>query len=335
MTNPTPPTCRLPPLRIEAVFKSLSETVDWSLAAYNIPQQWKQTSGQGIRVAVLDTGVDLGHPDLAGAIDEAVDFTQSRFGPADRQGHGTHVAGTIAARRNGQGVIGVAPECRLLITKVLDDSGAGDPQNVAAGIDWAADSGANILSLSLGSPDPSPQMAAAIGRAVAKGCFVICAAGNDGRPDSVNYPARRDNTLAIGAVDRNGRVSPFSSRGPQVDLSAPGQDIVSTYLGGGYAKLSGTSMATPFASGVVALLLSKHRDHTGETPVEHRQQLIEHLRRTATDAGPVGRDPDYGYGLINPDSVLEDLPNGPPPPTSPGLWVFIPNGQTRETIICQ
>ena len=93
-------------------------------------------------------------------------------------------------------------------------------------------------------------------------------------------------------------------------------------------------MATPFVSGVVALLLSKHRNHGGSTPVDNQQQLVDHLRRTATDAGPTGHDPDYGYGLINPDSVLKNLPNQPPPSTSPGLWIFIPNAQTQETI-CQ
>ncbi|MBI3463995.1 MAG: S8 family serine peptidase, partial [Planctomycetes bacterium] len=116
---------RLPPFTCEATFVALAEQIDWSLAAYKIPQHWVQTRGQGIKVAVLDTGVDLDHPDLAAAIDEARDFTDSPSGPRDRNGHGTHVAGTIAARRNEAGVVGVAPECHLLIGKVLGDDGSG------------------------------------------------------------------------------------------------------------------------------------------------------------------------------------------------------------------
>jgi len=360
--NPHPPTAnvsgepiyRLPPYRVESVIVSLAETIDWGLAAFGIPDQWRDTRGQGVRVAVLDTGIDAEHTDLAEAIDDARDFSGSRFGPADRQGHGTHVAGTIAARQNDRGVIGVAPQCRLLIGKVLGDDGSGSSQAVAAGIDWAADSGARVISMSLGSPQPSGAIHAAIGRALAKGCFVICAAGNDGRADSVNYPGRWPETVAVGAVDRHGRVARFSSRGEQVDICAPGQDILSTYLGGGYAKLSGTSMATPFVSGVVALLVAKHLQRGGQTPVETQQQLVEHLRRTARDAGPAGKDPSYGYGLINPESVLAGVANEPPssapsePPGPPnvgadftlgplrvnGVWgslVFVPKEDELET----
>jgi subtilisin family serine protease len=166
-------------------------------------------------------------------------------------------------------VIGVAPRCRLLVAKVLGDDGSGTSDAVAAGIDWAADAGADILSMSLGSPHPAEEIHAAIRRAVAKGKFVICAAGNDGRDRSVNYPARWEDTVAVGAVDRNGAVARFSSRGPEVDLCAPGQDILSTFFAGGYAKLSGTSMATPFVAGVVALMLAKHRASGGATPVNN------------------------------------------------------------------
>ncbi len=296
---------RLPPYRVESVTIALAETVDWGLSNYQIPQQWRDTRGQGVRVAVLDTGVEEQHPDLKDSIDEARDFTGSMFGPSDRAGHGTHVAGTIGARRNQTGVIGVAPECRLLIGKVLGDDGSGRDDQVAAGIDWACDSGADILSMSLGSPQPSAAIAAAIQRAVAKGKFVICAAGNSGRPNSVDYPAKLPETVAVGAVDRHGRVARFSSQGDEVDICAPGEDVLSTYLNGSYAKLSGTSMATPFVSGVVALMLAKHRLNGGQSPIHNNQQLIAHLQKSATDAGPTGKDPSYGYGLIDPALVLQ------------------------------
>lgn len=302
---------RLPPFRVAAAYTQLSETVDWGLALLHVPEQWRQTQGQGVRVALLDTGLEHTHPDLRGAVDELRDFTGSPSGALDRVGHGTHTAGIVGARRNDRGVVGVAPECRLLIGKVLGDDGSGADDAVAAGIDWAVQAGADVISMSLGSPTPSAAIAAAVARAVAAGKFLICAAGNDGRDRSVNYPARFDDTVAVGAVQRNGRIAEFSSRGPEVDVCAPGEEILSTYLGGGYARLSGTSMAAPFVSGVVALLLAKHKQAGGATPVETPRQLIEHLQRTATDAGPTGRDPSYGFGLIDPAKLLNDEVTAP------------------------
>jgi major intracellular serine protease len=171
--------------------------------------------------------------------------------------------------------------------------------------------------MSLGSPRPDPNLLAAIKRATNKGVFVIAAAGNSGRPLSVDYPARWRETIAVAAIDRNGRLTRFSSRGPEVDIAAPGQDVLSTYAGGSYAKLSGTSMATPFVTGVVALLVALHRDKAdARTPLRTTRELHEHLRRTARDAGPVGHDPGYGWGLIDPDRLLTtDVADDEPSPS--------------------
>lgn len=314
------PIYRLPPFRIEATFtpQTLAETIDWGLAMLNVPSHWQRTAGRGVRVAVLDTGIDADHPDLAAAIDDLYDFTRSRSGTADANGHGTHTAGIVAARKNGGGVVGVAPECRLIVGKVLGDDGSGSSSGVAAGVDWACDQGADVINLSLGSPDSDPRLHAAIQRATAKGKFVIAAAGNAGRANSVGYPARWNETVAIAAVDRHGRLAGFSSQGPEVDLAAPGQDVLSTFLRGGYAKLSGTSMAAPFVAGVVALLVSLHRNAAdAKTPLRTIDELREHLLRTARDAGPVGHDPGYGWGLVNPDSLLAPPPPAPPEPPPP------------------
>ncbi|MBS0207792.1 MAG: S8 family peptidase [Planctomycetes bacterium] len=356
----TAPIYRLPPWRCEATLRAeqLTEVVDWSLAAYHVPDQWKTTMGQNVRVAVLDTGIDATHPDLAAAIDATADFTGSPVGANDRQGHGTHTAGTIAARRNGRGVVGVAPECRLLVGKVLGDDGSGSDQSVAAGIDWAVAQGADIVSMSLGSPQPSPAIYAAIRRACDAGKFVVCAAGNDGAQadaDTINYPGRWKETVAVAAVDSQGHVAEFSSRGPEIDIAAPGVNILSTFLNSGYARLSGTSMATPFVAGVVALMLSKHRALGSSTPLANVTDLREHLRRTATPAAPQEPDPAYGWGLIDPNKLVADdaSPVAPPatiapPATSPpsipelrqpitlviagqpivGAWVFTPDQAT-------
>jgi subtilisin family serine protease len=152
----------------------------------------------------------------------------------------------------------------------------------------------------------------------------------------VNYPARWEETVAVGAVDKDGKLARFSSQGEKLDICAPGENVLSTFLNGGYAKLSGTSMATPFVSGVVTLMLAKHAKVGGRTPVNNQQQLLDHLRATATDAGATGRDPQYGYGLINPEKLLADEPVEPPVVPQleigplivngvPGTLVFVPS----------
>lgn len=321
------PIYRLPPYRVESVVKSLSESMDWGLSANNIPEHWKKTKGAGIRVAVLDTGIDADHPDLADAIEDVKDFSGSFFGTADKVGHGTHTAGTIAARANGIGVVGVAPECKLLIGKVLGDDGSGSSKAVAAGIRWATENKADIISMSLGSPYDDPQIHGAIMDAVAAGIIVICAAGNDGRDNSVNFPGRY--TIAIAAYDKNFQLAKFSSRGPQVVCAAPGVDILSTYpLPEGYAKLSGTSMATPFVAGVMALALSIHRSSPGATPLTNEDEAREHLQKTAKDAGAPGFDTGFGWGLVNPDTLLTPS-QGEPPATVPGTEFNIGIGKVH------
>ncbi|MGB3190518.1 MAG: S8 family peptidase [Limnoraphis sp.] len=295
----------LPPYKVEQVLIAATEIVDWGLEMFAIPNLWKQTKGQGIKVAVLDTGVALRHPELVDAVENARDFTNSPSGPSDVDGHGTHVAGIIAARQNRGGVVGVAPQAKLLVGKVLGDNGYGTAGQLVKGIHWAIDQKADILSMSLGSPLPSNEMHEAIKAAVEAGIFVICAAGNSGpNLETVEYPAIYPETLSVGAIDRTRRITQYSSRGKAVDLVAPGDNILSTFPPKGVAVLSGTSMATPFVSGVVALMLAKHRSFGGKTPVKTQADLIEHLRKTATDAGMPGFDPYYGFGLINPEALL-------------------------------
>lgn len=318
------PQFELPPYRVEALFSAsqLSETVDWGLVINGIPDLWRATEGEGVKVAVLDTGCQLDHPDLQSNLAGAQDFTRSRYGAGDAQGHGTHCCGVVAAIRNGAGVVGVAPKAKLLVGKVLGDNGMGDSRDIGKGIEWAVANGANVISMSLGGPEKDPWTAAAIKAANAAGVFIIAAAGNDGRSDSVNWPGRAVETIAVGAVDRNGRVTSFSSRGAQVDIAAPGQDVTSCYPTSRYAKLSGTSMATPFVAGVVALMLAKHRINGGQTPIKSADDLRAHLAKTAKDAGPQGHDPSYGFGLIQPGSMLEQL--SPPIDGTQPLDVVLP-----------
>lgn len=283
----------------------LTETVDWGLAQLGIPDLWQQTEGKGVKIGVIDTGCDFDHPDLDGAVEAAKDFTRSRNGARDVNGHGTHVAGTIAARRDGRGVVGVAPQSTLLIAKGLGDDGTGDSRGIAAAIDWCCEQGAEIINMSLGSPHPDTLILAAIRRAVAAGVFVVCAAGNDGRPNSVNYPARYAETIAVAAVNRDGKVSRFSSVGREVDVAAPGEDILSTWINGDYVRISGSSMASPFGSAVVGLMKSRHKSaECVTTPIDNVKQLREHFKRTTRDLMPVGHNPEHGWGLIDPAAMM-------------------------------
>lgn len=296
------PIFRNPPWQMKAVVKQLTESVDWGLTANNIPAHWKETKGSGIKVAVLDTGIDSNHPDLKDAIVDAKDFSNSPFSFQDTNGHGTHTAGTIAARHNNIGVVGVAPECGLLIGKVLGDDGSGNGQTVAAGIRWAVSSGANIISMSLGSAFDDPNIHNEIARAIQGGIIVICAAGNDGMDNSVNYPGKY--TCAVGSYGKNFQLSPFSSRGPEVVVTAPGEGIVSTFPinKGSYAELDGTSMATPFVTGTIALRLALILQKKAAFP--NQAEIIKNLKESSKDAGSPGFDDDFGWGLISPDSLL-------------------------------
>jgi subtilisin family serine protease len=316
------PIFRNPPIdKVEPVAaSSLAETHDWSLPFLGIPPLWKLSEGEGVRVAVLDTGCDLDHPDLQGAVADAKDFSGSLWGVRDRQGHGTHCAGVIGARANDIGIRGIAPKCELLIGKVLGDDGSGTEDAIRAGLEWAFERGAHIVSMSLGGPRMSERLHDAI-KAIVKSAhrFVICAAGNDGRANSVNYPAVWDETIAVAAVDENGRLTKFSSQGPQVDIAAPGANILSTVpiTAGGYARMSGTSMATPIVAAIAALCLAKHLKQGGHTGLESWRDLQAHLRKTARDAGPVGPDTGYGYGIIDPAKLLDAVTVTPPVTPTP------------------
>ena len=280
------------------------ERLRWAEQLLRLPQWWRSSEGEGIRVAVLDTGVDADHPDLEDAIVSAQDFTGE--GVEDLNGHGTHCAGIIAARRNGVGFVGTAPRAELLIAKVLSNQGSGQLDWIADGIDWAVAEGAQIISLSLGSMGDSPALFEAVHAALAKGVIVICAAGNSGSlfSNAVGYPGRYGSVITVAAHDANGQPSGFSSRGAEIDFMAPGEDIWSTYSEGGYARLSGTSMATPFVAGLAALILSYHRQgRAHRTPIGSNEDMKRHLLSMA--AHPGHHDMTRGHGPLLPFAYFE------------------------------
>lgn len=228
------------------------------------PKIWDKTKGKGITVAVLDTGCDSSHPDLQERIIGGRNFTDDDGSNPDifldYNGHGTHVAGTIAAQKNDKGVVGVAPEANLLIIKVLNKKGSGQYEWIINGINYAIEQKADIISMSLGGPNDMPELHAAIKKAISNNILVVCAAGNEGdgddSTDEFAYPGCYNEVISVGAINLERRSSDFTNSHNEIDLVAPGEKILSTYLKGKYATLSGTSMAAPHASGALALIKS-------------------------------------------------------------------------------
>ena len=223
-----------------------------------VVQAWAYTKGQGIKVAIIDTGFDRNQPDLVGQVVAEKDYVNGDNYADDDHGHGTHVSGIVFAKEgNGIGGAGVCPECQGLICKALAANGSGSISNVARCIAWSAGTGANVINMSLGGPQASQTLLEAIRDANRKNVVVIAAAGNNGS-SYPQYPAAY--AIAVGAVDRNDRRASFSNYGNYVDVSAPGVSVVSTLLGGGYGPMSGTSMASPVAAGIAALIRSVYPD---------------------------------------------------------------------------
>lgn len=299
----------------DGVKVAAEDVVDWSVAITDAPAAWaKGITGKGVTVAVLDTGIDPNHQDLKDAIKAAKDFTGSRNGSRDVVGHGTHTAGSIGARKNGWGVQGVAYECGLLNGKVLGDNGSGGVDGIAAGIEWAVEQNADVISMSLGGGGTDGYIPPALAKAKAAGVIVVCAAGNDGNGAPVNYPGAYEFPLAISAIDRNYKLANFSCTGSKVEACGPGVQVRSTYPGDRFADLSGTSMATPNVAGVAALWVQAN---PGVKKVDRPDSFRKWLVSGCKDLGAAGRDPNFGWGL--PLGSKFDAPVvTPPPPPQPG-----------------
>ncbi len=247
-------------------------TALWGIRQVKAPEAWDRARGKSsVLVAVIDTGVDYRHPDLAGIVVKGPDVSNGDNDPYDDHGHGTHVAGTIAARSNGSGVVGVAFGVKILAIKALDEDGSGPEDGIARAIDAAVQNGAKVINMSLGGPQDSRALRDAVARAARNGVLCVVAAGNDGdtRPD---YPAAYPDALAVGATDTHDRRAYFSNYGSYVQVAAPGAGVLSCSRGGGYERMSGTSMASPHVAGAAALLLSAH---SGMSPAALKKALID------------------------------------------------------------
>lgn len=284
----------------DAQAAAIQEFVPWGVQATGALSVIRSgNTGKGVRVAVVDTGIDYRHRDLKECYRGGHDFVAGDTDPFDEHGHGTHCAGIVAAAQNGKGVVGIAPGADLYAVRVMDRGGKGYYSDVIAGIEWAVQQHMDVVSLSLGSYLPSRTLEALCGAAEKAGVVLVAAAGNDGKL-LVMYPAKYPSTLAVSALDPDGNVAAYSNYGPEIDFAAPGSFITST-VRRGFATFWGTSMACPHVSGAVALVLATppgdfDRDRNGKwSPKEVRTCLAAYAR----DCGAPGRDAKYGAGIID------------------------------------
>jgi subtilisin len=249
--------------------------------------------GTGVKIAVIDTGIDYNHPDLKDNYAGGYDFYYNDADPMDDRGHGTHVAGTIAARDNDAGVVGMAPEAQLYALKVFPTTGSASWSSIVAAIEWAVDNGIQVTNNSYGSSShPGSIVQNAFTQAANAGLVMVASAGNSGSgTDTVGYPGKFDTTIAVAALSNATTRASYSSTGPAVELAAPGSGINSTLPGGGYGQYSGTSMAAPHVTGLAALAI-----RAGITGADAVRQA---MTTTAIDLGAAGRDNEYGYGRID------------------------------------
>ena len=277
------------------------QTLPWGINRVDAELVWPSgNSGDAVKVAVVDTGISADHPDLKNNIKGGYNAINPLKSWNDDNGHGSHVAGIIAALNNAIGTVGAAPLADLYAVKVLNRQGSGYLSDIIEGLDWDIANNMQVVNMSLGTSSDILSFREAVQRVNAAGFVQVAAAGNSG--GSVGYPAAYPEVIAVSATDSGDALASFSSRGPEVDLAAPGVGIYSAYKGTGYATLSGTSMAAPHVAGSVALVLSVpisvayDADFDGVwDPAEVQQKLQDR----AVDLGVSGFDNLYGWGLIN------------------------------------
>lgn len=293
-----------PTLQPEFCLQTMSEVYDWGLRDLNIPDIHKQTLGENIKIAVIDSGKS-NHFELENNTAGAYNITRSQS-VNDKVGHSTFCAGIIAAEKNNEGVIGVSPKAKIYFVKAIDDAGRGDPAALAGAIFWAIRQQVDIISISAGMFVDFKPIHNAVKKAYNNNIVLIAAAGNTGtRHYDIAFPARYPEVIGIAAYDEKHKTAKFSSRGINISFSMPGVDIYSTWLDNQFCKMNGTSFAAPIMTGICALILAKHRTlgSSSKTPCETPQQMLEHLKKYAVKLN--GPDTS-GFGTIDTRSMFAE-----------------------------
>lgn len=282
----------------------------WGITAFNLPDTWKHSQGEGVKIAVLDSGCDLNHHELKSNILQGINYVDPGKDPEDDDAHGTHVTGIICADNDGH-IVGIAPKAKVYPIKVLDRNGNGDLNWIVQGLRWAIKRKVDIISMSLGCPRPVPDVWKEIKKAHSNGITIFVAAGNAGKTEDIFYPAAYPEVISIGAIDRNFKRADFSSTGPSLDFMAPGVDVLSTVPKNWYAVLSGTSMAQPFACGVAALLLSYSRNTPNSgiklNGMEDYMKIFKEYTTPVVNGNYTNPEFYSGFGIIDPRKFMESL----------------------------
>lgn len=312
---------KLIPFTIQSVVDRTNETPE-GVRLVQAPAIWEDSSqGEGIVIAVIDTGINTSHPDLKTQIIAGRNFTTDYSGDPDvfedNNGHGTHVSGTIAASFNNEGVVGIAPKAQILSLKALTGEGAGEYEWIIDAINYAVnwrgpnDERVRVISMSLGGPEDVPEMHKAIQNAVNHDISVVVAAGNDGdsQEDTFEYayPGAYNEVISVGAVGMDLQPAPFTNTHTEIDLVAPGVDVLSTYIDNKYAKLSGTSMAAPHVAGAIALLINLSEKEFDRTLNE--AELYAQLIRRTVPLGNKKSAEGNGFPQLNLVDKLQDMIN--------------------------
>lgn len=296
----------------------------WHMDDTEVLEEHKLIQGEGITIGIIGTGVDSKHVlngDFVESFIEARDFTNSPFGHEDKNGHETHVAGLLCARVvPGRKFRGMCPQARFRMAKCLGDNGSGDGGHIADGIKWLDDTGCQVINMSCGSTEPDDRIQRALEDFTNRGGITCAAAGNDS--GKLNWPARSNTVASFGAYDSQRVIAPFSCRGEGLDAAMPGVEIPSCGRYGGYAVLSGTSMACPIGCGQIVLYMA-WRLKNG-LPAQNLEQILNWIHRKAIDVGPVGDDEVFGCGILAGASLFEleptPAPDAPHIP-APAPWV--------------
>ncbi|MEV7440264.1 type VII secretion-associated serine protease mycosin [Streptomyces sp. NPDC091204] len=326
---PRPPYALRPDGAGECTFPMKKQIADrpWALQRLLLDELWAQTKGKAkngasVRVAVIDTGVDRANPQLSGALDTGAgkDFVDPKGGDGttDTVGHGTKVAGLIAARaQEGTGFVGLAPEATIIPIRQNDGQGKGNALSLSQAIDHAVAKGAQVINISQDTDaqlSPDSELGKSVQKAIAANVVVVASAGNDGMTGEKRktYPAAFPGVLAVAASDRNNERAPFSQPGDFIGVAAPGVDMVSTVPGFGQCIDNGTSFSAPYVAGVAALLRAEHGDWTAE-------QIVWQIQNTA-ERSINGHDDYVGWGVVDPVRALsqdQEVPKAPVPDPGP------------------
>jgi len=230
--------------------------IPWGVRRIRAPEAWSRTTGHRVKVGVIDTGVDFDHPDLRHSLERGINLLYRTMLPYDDNGHGTHIAGTIAAANRMQGMIGVAPRSVIYPIKAFDYNGTAYVSDIILGIDWSVRNRMDVVNMSFGMRTRSKSLLDAVAGAYRSGVLIVASSGNDGKQGRIDYPARSRYTVAVGATNRKGEIASFTNRSDAVDIYAPGEKVDSCWLRGNHKTMSGTSMATSHVTGAIALLLA-------------------------------------------------------------------------------